>query len=215
MGLRADAVLLQSGFVFVLEFKIGSASFTGAAIEQLVDYSLDIKNFHGPSHSLPIVPILICTESASADTIVPTYADGVSQPVFCSANDLQAVIGAYTAHHAPPIDTATWRAGTYKPTPTIIEAARALYAGHNVLEISRSEAGAENLTHTTAAVEAAIDLAKAENRKVLCFITGVPGSGKTLAGLNIATRRREHLDEHAVFLSGNGPLVEEIGRAHV
>ncbi len=102
----------------------------------------------------------------------------------------------------------------YKPTPTIVEAAQVLYRTHNVTDISRSDAGAKNLRETNASVGAVIDQARENRSKAICFVTGVPGSGKTLAGLNIATTRsKEHHDEHAVFLSGNGPLVDVLREA--
>ena len=111
-------------------------------------------------------------------------------------------------------DPAAWVEGRYRPTPTIVEAAQALYRGNSVEEISRSEAGAENLTRTADFVAAQIDAAKRERQKIICFITGVPGSGKTLAGLNLATaRQRADVEEHAVFLSGNGPLVAVLREA--
>jgi hypothetical protein len=113
-----------------------------------------------------------------------------------------------------PIDPLKWEAGQYKPTPTIIEAAQALYRGHNVKEISRSDAGAINLSETSDAIDRIIELSKQNNQKVICFITGVPGAGKTLAGLNIANRRLQFgEEEHAVFLSGNGPLVNVLREA--
>jgi len=100
------------------------------------------------------------------------------------------------------------------PTPTIIEAAQALYLGHNVEDISRNDASAKNLNQTTKAINKIIDYSKAHNRKSICFITGVPGAGKTLAGLNIAVERQKIAeDEHAVFLSGNGPLVDVLQEA--
>src|SRR6185436_1750941 len=98
--------------------------------------------------------------------------------------------------------------GRYYPTPTIIEAAMALYGGHGVAEISRSDAGAVNLGRTSDAIAAIIASAKALTRKSVCFVTGVPGAGKTLVGLNIATRHIDKESElYSVFLSGNGPLV--------
>ena len=113
-----------------------------------------------------------------------------------------------------PINAEDWAASSYKPTPTIIEAAQALYRGHDVREISRSEAGAENLSRTGDYIAKVIEDAKRRNMKAICFVTGVPGSGKTLAGLNIATERtRISTDEHAVFLSGNGPLVAVLREA--
>jgi hypothetical protein len=112
------------------------------------------------------------------------------------------------------IDGDAWIGSSYQPTPTIIEAAQALYKGHNVVEISRSDAGAINLTKTCGHVSKVIDEAKANNKKVICLITGAPGAGKSLAGLNIATERMRYLEnEHAVFLSGNGPLVAVLREA--
>jgi len=109
---------------------------------------------------------------------------------------------------------AMYRPTPYKPTPTIVEAAQALYQGHDVEDISRSEAGAENLSHTAAYISNVIETAKQQRKKAVCFVTGVPGSGKTLAGLNIANERmKAHEDEHAVFLSGNGPLVAVLREA--
>jgi hypothetical protein len=113
-----------------------------------------------------------------------------------------------------PFDAGDWSESGYKPTPTIIEAAQALYQGHSVEEISRSDAGAKNLTITTSAINSIIRNSKENNRKSICFVTGVPGAGKTLAGLNISTQKLDATtEEHAVFLSGNGPLVAVLREA--
>ncbi|MHC5143354.1 MAG: DUF2075 domain-containing protein, partial [Planctomycetota bacterium] len=112
------------------------------------------------------------------------------------------------------MDPDAWQQSIYKPTPTIIEAAQALYKGHSVQEISRSDGSAINLSRTSDAIAKIIDDSKLHNRKSICFITGVPGAGKTLAGLNIANERHNvDEDEHAVFLSGNGPLVQVLQEA--
>ena len=117
-------------------------------------------------------------------------------------------------HSCPQLDHAEWSRSGYQPTPTIVEAAQALYRNHDVSEIARSGADAENLGRTTDRISALIESAKTSNRKAICFVTGVPGAGKTLAGLNIATTRAvNHADEHAVFLSGNGPLVDVLREA--
>ena len=116
--------------------------------------------------------------------------------------------------HFQRLDVDEWMATGYRPTPTIVQAAEILYRTHSVIDISRSDAGAKNLQETSASVSFVIDRARQNRVKAICFVTGVPGSGKTLAGLNIATRRSvEHLDEHAVFLSGNGPLVDVLREA--
>ena len=136
-----------------------------------------------------------------------TYAKSTKDQVMDYALDLKYF-------HAAPLPMDAWLDARYAPTPTIIEAAQALYRAHSVRDISRSDAGAENLTVTTAAINQIIDECKARHKKAICFITGVPGAGKTLAGLNIANARHQfNEDEHAVFLSGNGPLVAVLQEA--
>lgn len=216
MGKRADVVILLGGVVFVIEFKVGSATFDHAALEQVHDYALDLKNFHRGSHHAPILPILIATNAA--DQPPPRYSwadDNVAKPVCTAPSGLFAVIeSTLVQKQTPPLDHRLWSRSGYQPTPTIVEAAQALYRNHDVSEIARSGADAENLGRTTDRISTLIGDAKIGNRKVICFVTGVPGAGKTLAGLNIATTRAVgHADEHAVFLSGNGPLVDVLREA--
>lgn len=216
MGKRADVVLLIGSTIFVVEFKVGSDTFDHAALEQVHDYALDLKNFHQGSHHHAILPILIATKAPSktVDNIL-WASDGVAQPIGVSPSDLIHLITLSLRQSSlHPIDSRIWAKSGYQPTPTIVEAAQALYRDHDVLEISRSDAGAKNLSLTTDCLAAIIEHSKANNRKAICFVTGVPGSGKTLAGLNIATARaKDHSNEHAVFLSGNGPLVEVLREA--
>jgi hypothetical protein len=216
MGRRADLILLINGIVFVIEYKLGASQFDSSSLDQVYGYGLDLKHFHETSHGLRIVPILVATHASFNDDLhVQWDDDGLARPLGVNAAGLvQAIHYVCGIWNSPPIDAAVWEAGRYRPTPTIVEAAQALYQGHAVEEISRSEAGAENLTSTAEYVANAIEAAKREKRKIICFITGVPGSGKTLAGLNLATaRQRAHSEEHAVFLSGNGPLVDVLREA--
>ncbi|PVE25806.1 hypothetical protein DC522_03260 [Microvirga sp. KLBC 81] len=215
MGRRADVVLLHQGIIFVIEYKVGETSFSSHAIDQTLGYALDLKNFHETSHSRRITPILVATEGSHAQPVAPLSQDDVSAPVLTNSSHLVEVITSFGKRFADtPVDATSWASGRYKPTPTIVEAAQALYRGHDVQEISRSEAGAENLSATAAYISQVIDRSKAEHKKSICFVTGVPGSGKTLAGLNIANERmKAHEDEHAVFLSGNGPLVDVLREA--
>jgi hypothetical protein len=214
MGRRADVVLLWRGVVFVLEYKVGARDFPSDALDQTLGYALDLKYFHETSHDLPIVPILVATEAHPVPVELVWSADGVASPVSATPATLVSVLIKCTSEPRREIEPIHWLAGRYKPTPTIIEAAQALYRGHSVEEISRSEAGAENLSRTADYIDSVIESAKRTHRKVICFVTGVPGSGKTLAGLNLANRRmRGHDDEHAVFLSGNGPLVKVLRSA--
>ena len=216
MGKRADVVLLRGGVVFVVEFKVGSESFDRFAIDQVHDYALDLKNFHLGSHSLPIVPVLVATRSEQVSSKVHWADDLVADPLLVGSCGLGGALAIQRPHRGPEDDVAVegWRTSGYRPTPTIIEAAEALYRSHNVEEISRSDAGAKNLRATSDRIAEIIEASKRGVRKSICFITGVPGAGKTLAGLNIAAKRAErHEDEHAVFLSGNGPLVDVLREA--
>lgn len=215
MGKRVDVLLAACGIIFVIEFKVGEHSYPAHAIEQVMDYALDLKNFHETSYPYPIVPILVATEAKTAKSPLIAYPDQAYEPLM--ANSATLAINLQNCLNSiphSPFDPPAWEAGQYKPTPTIVEAAQALYRGHDVHEITRSEAGAENLTDTSDAVDQIITQAKRDHQKAICFITGVPGAGKTLAGLNIANSRLQtDEDEYAVFLSGNGPLVTVLREA--
>lgn len=210
IGNRIDGVFIYKGIVFLFEFKVGSNIYLNHDIEQVIDYALDLNSFHKESHNKLLVPILICTEASNKDFSISLMKDNILNPLYCNknniANCINNVIKNFTQSEFSPYD---WINSIYMPTPTIIEAAQVLYHGHNVEEISRNDASAINLTRTTKAISDIIDFTKQNNKKSICFITGVPGAGKTLAGLNIAIdRQRVAEDEHAIFLSGNGPLVE-------
>jgi hypothetical protein len=209
IGRRVDAVLLVGPIVFVIEFKVGSDFYDRSAIEQVWDYALDLKNFHKASHSISIVPILVATQADHVAFELLSDYDDVYRPLRTNAAQLgECLQYVLTRIRGKTLDAKAWSEAPYHPTPTIIEAARALYAGHSVTEIARHDAGAENLAVTSRRVEELVDEARQRNRKTICFVTGVPGAGKTLVGLNVANQRRDEKDAtHAVFLSGNGPLV--------
>jgi len=216
MGKRVDVVIIYAGRVFVLEFKVGETSYSNFAIEQVLDYSIDLKNFHEQSHSRDIVPIVVATEAPNHILSIEKYPDQIFYPIKANKENFISIIEDISTNsiQRAHIDPIQWIDSIYKPTPTIIEAAQALYKGHNVKEISRSDSGAINLGATSDAISEIIEFSKTNKRKSICFITGVPGSGKTLAGLNIANERH-NIDkgEHAVFLSGNGPLVKVLQEA--
>lgn len=217
MGRRADLIAILEGIVFVVEYKLGARQFDRSSLNQVYGYGLDLKHFHETSHAVPVVPILVATHAPeSQESPLQWENDGLARPLQVNAKGLGPAINHICRvwGGGERLDPLTWQAGRYRPTPTIVEAAQALYRGHAVDEISRSEAGAENLTITADYIAAAIEAAKRDKRKIICFVTGVPGSGKTLAGLNLATaRQRAHSEEHAVFLSGNGPLVDVLREA--
>jgi hypothetical protein len=215
MGRRIDVVLVIGPVIFAIEFKVGEKTFDRIAINQVWDYGLDLKNFHEASHDASIIPILIATEAIESPAIeLFADADNLYRPVVVDRSKVRRTIDAALMEvRADPIDASSWSHASYHPTPTIVEAARALYAQHSVEAIARFDAGAQNLHITSRRVENLIDEAQAKGRKRICFVTGVPGAGKTLVGLNLATRREENEPTHAVFLSGNGPLVAVLREA--
>jgi len=211
MGLRIDVLLIVQHVLFVLEFKIGEKNFQIQDVDQVWDYALDLKNFHSTSHNIIIAPILISTKAKEIDFVIShtNQNDGLLYPICTNSINLRKVIFEILNFvNGEKIDCATWEQGSYQPTPTIIEAAMALYNGHSVKEISRSDASAKNLSRTTDFVSEIIDNSKNNKQKSICFVTGVPGAGKTLVGLNVATTHIDNSNDlYSVFLSGNGPLV--------
>jgi hypothetical protein len=211
LGKRIDVLASIGPVLFVLEFKVGEEKFTSSALDQVCDYALDLKNFHETSHHLPIAPVVISTR---AQCPVPNVAhtahgDQVFLPLKATPESIGDVIRRVLEFTAgPPIDRLAWERGRYHPTPTIVEAAMALYSGHSVAEISRSDASAINLTQTSQAIDEIIRTSRSQQHKSICLVTGVPGAGKTLVGLNIATKHVDKESElYSVFLSGNDPLV--------
>ncbi len=217
MGRRIDAVLIIGPVVFVLEFKVGKDTFYVSDSDQVCDYALDLKHFHESSHARLIAPILVATDAPDIDNSIEFYnhQDNMIVPLRCNSGNLEKTIASVSElATGEPIEPSVWEAGRYSPTPTIVEAAMALYGGHNVVEISRSDAGATNLGVTSERVAEIIEQTSANKEKAICFVTGVPGAGKTLVGLDIATK---HFDAesslYSVFLSGNGPLVAVLHEA--
>ncbi len=215
IGKRIDNVLIINNIIFLLEFKVGENSYNNRDIDQVLDYALDLKNFHKESNDKLIVPILVCTSAVSKYNGIYSYEDKIIKPLLCNTQNLQEIIfKILELYKEKDFNYTDWENSQYMPTPTIIEAAQALYSNHNVSDISRSDAGAYNLSITTQKINQIIDHSKANNKKSICFITGVPGAGKTLAGINIANERHKFEEnEHAVFLSGNFPLVDVLQEA--
>ena len=215
IGNRVDNVFIYKGIIFLLEFKVGEKTYPNYAIEQVTDYTLDLNSFHKESHNKLLVPILVSTEATEESQEIKEIRKNILETYCCNElnihNYIQEIVENYNKYEFNPIE---WVNSIYMPTPTIIEAAQVLYNGHNVKDISRNDASAINLNKTTEEINKIIDSSKANNRKSICFITGVPGAGKTLAGLNIAIERQKiDKGEHAVFLSGNGPLVDVLREA--
>lgn len=214
MGKRADVVLLYQGIVFVLEYKVGEKNYKPMDSRQALGYAMDLKHFHSASHERVIIPILVATKAKNADIDVIKHESGVSDVICSNGQNLAQIIKACTtAFNTKKFCYTDWLNAPYRPTPTIIEAAKALYAKHDVRDISRNDAGAVNLATTSKQIQEIITISRKKKQKSICFVTGVPGAGKTLVGLNIATTHPDGDVDHAVFLSGNGPLVAVLQEA--
>lgn len=216
MGKRVDNVLIIDNCIFVIEFKIGSIKYDKHAKDQTFDYGLDLNNFHQGSHNKIIIPILVADKGKNNENIYKNSIDNLCETILANENNLSEVISNALLYYNgfDEIDCEEWENSIYKPTPTIIEAATALYNNHKVEDITKYEAGEDDLSKTSQCIIDIINCSKRDKKKSICFITGVPGAGKTLAGLNIANILSDYeKDEHAVFLSGNGPLVDVLREA--
>lgn len=222
LGKRIDVVLLLNGIVFCLEFKAGQSSILEGDLDQVLDYALDLKNFHKLSQDALIVPILVATKYAKTSSLIQSsvYDDRVVNPLVAGETGIEGLISDVLSQYPDeqPIDE-NWIISPYAPTPTIIEAARTLYESHSVEDITRHEADKVTTDRTIAYILDVIHKSKTNREKSICFVTGVPGAGKTLVGLDVAVKQTYQgsdtpvEDEGAVYLSGNGPLVAVLNEA--
>ena len=224
LGKRVDVVLLLQGIVFCIEFKAGKDVATQEDLEQVLDYALDLKNFHLYSADKPIAPILVPTRYSHSTAIVRTsaYDDGILNPSITGAFALREILEK-TLEVARTSWTSEswgkqWTISPYAPTPTIIEAARTLYENHSVEDITRHEADKVSTDATIDYILKVIQTSKERGEKSICFVTGVPGAGKTLVGLDVAIKQsykdgEKDKENGAVYLSGNGPLVAVLTEA--
>ncbi len=206
---RPDAVVLAGGVVIAIEFKVGSEQFTRADRVQVCDYARDLRDFHRESSGRPVVPVLCSTASTRSDTDLS--AEPIEDRAQCvSPDDLGALLVQIADNfgHGSAIDPQRWDESPYRPTPTILQAALDIYAGHDVREITH--AYADNLTATVDRLRSLIKTAQTERQHLVCFVTGVPGSGKTLAGLSSVHSAAGGIagSPLGAYLSGNGPLVD-------
>lgn len=215
---RIDVVLLLGKTIFVIEYKVGEKKYPEEAKKQVLEYCLDLKYFHKASEHLQIIPILVCTKAKRSISATSDTWEMIRGIECCrGVEDLFAILSTRNDESEEQLSLNEWLNAKYSPTPTIIEAATALYEHHDVKDITKTsdDPYATNLTNTTDAIKKIIDGAQKKKCKKICFVTGVPGAGKTLVGLNLATDRAYNGEngDRAVFLSGNGPLVAVLQHA--
>ena len=224
LGKRIDVVLLLQGIVFCLEFKVGKGDALQMDVEQVLDYALDLKNFHLFSADKTIAPILIPTKCDKEHwhLQISAYHDQILNPIIVGEDGLLHLIADIAKNYASAIDPQTWgmnwTISPYSPTPTIIEAAKTLYENHSVDEITRHEADKVSTDATIAYIMDVIEKSRTQKERSICFVTGVPGAGKTLVGLDVAIKQKykageDNRENQAVYLSGNGPLVAVLTEA--
>jgi hypothetical protein len=208
---RPDAVLLADGHIVVIEYKAGQSESASKAWAQAVGYALDLQDFHEKSRGRVIVPLAL-------GNLVGTPRNPTSLGGVVASNALGAKLLAIISELgvAPTLDPMEWATSRYFAVPSLIQAAAAIYEKHDVREISHSKAGSDNLEATLRVVIEAASYAKSHSKHVLCVVTGIPGAGKTLAGLNALSHLLSTLElekDQAAFLSGNQPLVRILRRA--
>lgn len=192
LGKRIDAVLLLKGLIFCLEFKVGQSSILENDIDQVLDYALDLCNFHKLSQGKIIIPILIATNSKTVSTEIKSsiYDSKVLNPLVTGKENLQSLISKVIKNFPNENEiNKEWIISPYTPTPTIIEAAKSLYENHNVEDITRHEADKVTTDKTITYILDVIQKSKKNREKSICFVTGVPGAGKTLIGLDVAVKQ--------------------------
>lgn len=215
-GKRIDNILLINGYIFAIECKMGADQYLSSYVEQLSDYCLDLKDFHLESRNVPIVPLLVCSNAKYLEGQELTINDDLFSLQYANESNLNVILNKILTslpQRGKNINATLWDSSKYEPTPSIIKTAQLLYANKNVKEITRSHAGGKNLTETSKYVLDCIYKAKTNKEKIICFITGVPGAGKTLAGLNIIHSNELNKEHLGAFLSGNMPLVDVLTEA--
>lgn len=216
VGKRLDVVVLLNNIIFVLEFKVGKDD-SKSARKQVLQYAKALRWYHSASHGHLIVPILVTTNGRSrTPSLKYDSKDNMYDVILCNNDNLWNIIDKVLTLH-PSVDNVVWNEswahGKYNPSPSIIEATCYRYINNNVKEIRESEADANQLTTTTQYIINQIRKTKERGKKAIFFVTGVPGAGKTLVGLDLAAETQREF--HSVFLSGNGPLVDVLTEALV
>lgn len=201
-GRRPDLILLAGNCIVVVEFKDFSDPLPGH-IDQVEAYARDLADYHAASHGREMRSVLCLTRAKMSlaqdhDTIVVSGAD-LAQGILLA---LPADAGQ------SPIDAQAWLIADYEPLPSLVNAARMIFEHDDLPHIHRAESA--GIPDTLAVLDRVAEAARTNEESHLVLITGVPGAGKTLVGLQFVyeTHFGERDGQQAVFLSGNGPLVK-------
>ncbi len=213
---RIDAVLLSPCGIFVLEFKVDATGFNQADRDQAEDYAADLRDFHAGSRRYPILPILIATDAVSSRQTLPLAMPGVAPVMQANAKALPGLVHDLALLLPTPpclLDVGAWEHAPYRPVPNVIDAACLLFNQHGVADIVSARADTMNLTRTTDRIGALMEQARARSQRMILFVTGIPGAGKTLCGLNVVFGVKA--ETGSAFLTGNPTLVHVLREALV
>lgn len=209
-----DVVVLLEGKIFVLEYKTGDSKETKSAIRQVEQYSLLLKYCHSSSNDNWIVPVLIATgEGVQENSYSGVEEDMVYNTLVANSASIINDVCKELPYDGTDEWENTWEYGIYKASPTIIEAAKNVWRENNVEGFKKGESDESTRLSAEDFIKKVIEETKSRpegQRHSICFVTGVPGAGKTLVGLNLSVALQEH---GASMLSGNGPLVAVMSTA--
>lgn len=212
---RIDAVLLIGSALLVLEFK--NEIVDSSAADQVEDYCLDLLHFHAASHNRVIYPTVVGNTGSELRTRRSRAFEDLQPTVFVDAQNLGGWLLSLAMKHSeePQLSITEWNQSSYRPVPTIVEAAIGMFAEMQVEDIAKSGCDPINLTATIDTIRHIVAESAKTNKKTLCFVTGVPGAGKTLAGLRLVhdNKLRETTRSDCIFLTGNLPLVKVLQSA--
>lgn len=181
VGKRIDAVLLADNVIIVIETKTGNAP--NSASRQVEDYALNLACFHESSKNGTIVPLVV-SDAKTWKKVSPTEFDTLIKPCHFTStselgNTLERIHTLFGHSSSKQINGKDWDAGRFSPIPPIIDAAVALYSDMNVFEIGHACTAQADLNKATQRLVSEVIAAKHNSQKVICFVTGVPGAGKT------------------------------------
>jgi len=223
VNMRIDVVLLMDDIVYSLEFKNNEISFLPEDIDQADGYGYALKNFYEINRNKYVVPILIATKAPDEECDVKSDLgpDKLFSLFKANTNKMEQYIDMIRSKYGSQIiytekDFKNWINSPFKPNPTIIQSARSIYMNNKVDDFFKFDAGEENLKITEFTIEKIIKEAESKKEKVICFVSGVPGAGKTLVGLDLAGKTRNNEDPNlpnSIFFSGNGPLINVLTEA--
>jgi hypothetical protein len=222
-GLRMDCLLLAEGVLFVIEFK--RTKFQRVDRDQVMNYAVNLIEFHRVTqdwcngNGAIVVPVLALTGGkTSTDVTWPglaghSWPSMAHKPLECDKNSLKQAIQIGLKHRrsSEKVSLTTWINSPFRPSSSILDATLSLYGNHDVVAIQEHAAPKAAIDASVKEIREHIDSALNQGKYHIVFLSGAPGAGKTLVGLDIVMRG--NYADGSVFVTGNAPLVEVLNKA--